>query len=195
MREQDPPGTKKKANALPPVGVIAREGLKAPNKLTDIISASHRHLDEILDLKRAVLEKESYITERDRFGMAIRRWDAQGGSFRLQILGAMLVEAMERLQAWPAAEEEDQQRDAFVSEWQLFLDHLAELDVMDAPTLKRLLDGHDLAKALGVKPGRWTGQALDVCVAWQLRNPDETDPAGAIEEVQKKRKELQIPDS
>lgn len=199
MREQDPPGVKKKANALPPVGVIAREGIKAPNKLTDIIAASHRHLDEILELKRAVLARDACISERDRFGMAIRRWDAQGGSFRLQILSAMLVEALERLQVWPGSEGEDAQgaaeRDDFVKEWQLFLDHLAELDVLDAPTLKRLLDGRDLAKALGVKPGRWTGQALDVCVAWQLRSPGETDPAGAIEEVQKQRKELGIPDS
>ncbi|KAJ3492627.1 hypothetical protein NLG97_g5264 [Lecanicillium saksenae] len=61
---------------------------------------------------------------------------------------------------------------------------------MDAPQLKRILDGRELAKALGVKPGKWTGQALDVCVAWQLRNPDKTDPTPAIEEVQKQRKEL-----
>ncbi|KAK3182058.1 CCA tRNA nucleotidyltransferase, mitochondrial [Lecanicillium sp. MT-2017a] len=199
MREQDPPGVKKKANALPPVGVIAREGIKAPNKLTDIIAASHRHLDEVLELKRAVLARDACISERDRFGMAIRRWDAQGGSFRLQILSAMLVEALERLQVWPGSEGKDDkgasEKDDFVKEWQLFLDHLAELDVLDAPTLKRMLDGRDLAKALGVKPGRWTGQALDVCVAWQLRNPGETDPAGAIEEVQKQRMELGIPDS
>lgn len=200
MRVQDPPGTKKKSNALPPVGVIAREGYKAANKLTDIMAASHRHLDEILSLKKAVLDKADYISERDRFGMAIRRWDAQGGSWRLQVLAALLTEALERLSVWPneAAEgsssgESSMKRDAFVAEWQQFLDHLVELDVMDAPQLKRLLDGRELAKALGVKPGKWTGAALDVCVAWQLRNPDETDPAPAIEEVQKRRKDLGIP--
>lgn len=202
MREQDPPGTKKKANALPPVGVVAREGYKAANKLTDIMAAAHRHLDEILSFKQAVLDGADYIRERDRFGMAIRRWDAQGGSWRLQVLAALLTEALKRLAVWPhdavegsSTGEASTKRDAFVAEWQRFLDHLVEIDVMDAPSLKRLLDGRDLAKALGVKPGRWTGQALDVCVAWQLRNPDETDPAPAIEEVKKKRQELGIPDA
>lgn len=202
MHVQDPPGTKRKANALPPVGVIAREGYKAANKLTDIMAASHRHLAEILTLKKDVLLGAAHIHERDRFGMAIRRWDAQGGSWRLQVLAALLTEALDRLEVWPHAAVEGSSsgahstaRDAFVAEWQTFLDHLVELDVMDAPQLKRLLDGRELAKALGVKPGKWTGAALDVCVAWQLRNPDETDPAPAIEEVQKKRKELGIPDA
>lgn len=81
----------------------------------------------------------------------------------------------------------------FMSGWQAFMDHLQELDVCDAPTMKRLLDGHALAKALQVKPGRWTGKALDVCMEWQLRNPKEKDPAGAIEEVRKRRTELGIP--
>lgn len=202
LRLQDPPGARKKANALPPVGVVAREGYKAANKLTDIMAAAHRHLDEILTLKAAVLDGAAYIRERDRFGMAIRRWDAQGGSWRLQVLAALLAEALERLSVWPHAEGSSTSagrhatsRDAFVAEWQQFLDHLVELDVVDAPQLKRLLDGRTLAAALGVKPGRWTGQALDVCIAWQLRNPDATDPAPAIEEVQKRRKELGIPDA
>ncbi|KAJ2973811.1 hypothetical protein NQ176_g6394 [Zarea fungicola] len=202
MRIQDPPGTKRKANSLPPVGVIAREGFKAANKLTDIMAASHRHLDEILALKKAVMDKAGYVQERDRFGMAIRRWEAQGGSWRLQVLAALLTEALERLAVWPnvvvegsSSGESTIKRDAFVREWQLFLDHLVELDVMDAPQLKRILDGRELARALGVKPGKWTGQALDVCVAWQLRNPTETDPTLAIEEVEKRRKDLGIPDA
>lgn len=81
----------------------------------------------------------------------------------------------------------------FLGEWQLFLDHLQELDVLGAPSLKRIIDGTQLASALGVKPGRWMAGALDVCVAWQLRNPGVTDPAGAVEEVNSKRKELDIP--
>lgn len=84
------------------------------------------------------------------------------------------------------------EQEELLASWVAFLDHLAKLDVYDAPSLKRLLDGRQLAQALGTKPGKWTGQALDICVAWQLRNPGETDPAGAIEEVRKRREELGI---
>jgi hypothetical protein len=45
---------------------------------------------------------------------------------------------------------------------------------------------------LGVKPGKWTGAALDVALAWQLRNPGVEDPAGAIEEVRRRKEELGI---
>lgn len=63
---------------------------------------------------------------------------------------------------------------------------------MDAPHAKRLIDGRQLAAALGVKPGKWMAKALDVCMAWQLRNPGEADPAGAVEEVRRRREELGI---
>jgi tRNA nucleotidyltransferase (CCA-adding enzyme) len=50
-------------------------------------------------------------------------------------------------------------------------------------TFKPLLKGTDLAKALGTKPGPWMKEALDVVMAWQLRNPNSTDAAVAIEAV------------
>jgi hypothetical protein len=84
-------------------------------------------------------------------------------------------------------------QDEFINGWQKFLDHIVELDVYDAPAMKKLLDGRSLALALGVKPGKWTGKALDICLAWQLRNPHETNPEGAIREVQLHRDELDIP--
>ena len=204
MGIDDQPGLKRKSNAWPPVAAIAREGFKAPNKLVDIIAASYWHREEITALKKAVNDGEPHIRERDRVGMAIRRWDAQGGSWKLQVMNALLVEAMETLQAWEEPQVsnksspkeplgivlEEQQR--FLQGWQNFLDHLIELDVFDAPSLKRLLDGRALARALGTNPGKWTGQALDICMEWQLRNPGNTDPAGAIEEVRKRRNEFGI---
>jgi len=56
-------------------------------------------------------------------------------------------------------------------------------------TFKPLLKGTDLAKALGTKPGPWMKDALDVVMAWQLRNPDSTDAAAAIEAVKASRDE------
>ncbi|KPM40086.1 hypothetical protein AK830_g6462 [Neonectria ditissima] len=179
MNVHDPPNPKRKANAPPPVAVAAREGFKAPNKLIDTITASYRNRNEILSLKKAVCNQATFINERDRFGMAIRKWDTQVGSWRLQVLNAILVESMDNLDQWSPNDTKEQTE--FVAEWQKFLDHLVKLDVWEAPSLKRLLDGRQLAKALGVKPGIWTGKALEICVAWQLRNPEETDPAGLLE--------------
>src|SRR5690242_2251918 len=68
-----------------------------------------------------------------------------------------------------------------------FLSHLAKLEVLDADTFKPLLKGTDLAKALSIKPGPWMKDALDVVMAWQLRNPSTMNPSEAIEAVKKAR--------
>ncbi|KAF5022655.1 hypothetical protein F66182_5298 [Fusarium sp. NRRL 66182] len=191
MVVEEPPNSCKKPKTPPLVAVASREGFKAPNRLSDMIATSHRHRKDIIKLKNSVCNRESYIQERDRFGMAIRRWDSPADTWRLQVLNALLVEALETLSEW--RHDASQEQKDFLAGWNTFLDHLAELDVYEAPSLKRLLDGRQLAQALGTKPGRWTGQALEVCVAWQLRNPGETDPAGAVKEVQKRKEELGIP--
>jgi hypothetical protein len=122
--------------------------------------------------------------------MAIRDWDARGGHWRLQVLFAILVDVAER--AGPADKSGGSAREDVLLEWQRFLDHLVELDVVNVTSIKRLVDGKILAAGLGVKPGKWTGAALDVALAWQLRNPGVNDPAGAIDEVRKRSEELGI---
>ena len=72
-----------------------------------------------------------------------------------------------------------------LSQYANFLNIIVELGYLDVVNVKPLVNGTQLAKALGVKPGPWMKDALDVVVAWQLRNPSVTDPAEAIEEVKK----------
>lgn len=174
----------------------SREGIKAPNKLSDVISAAHRNRPTILELKSLVDGKDERMAERDRFGMAIRNWDARGGHWKLQVLFSILVDVMNQNTQGSVGAEIRSRRDVngekVIREWERFLDHLKTLDVMDAPAIKRIIDGHQLAKALSVKPGKWMAAALDIVMAWQLRNPDKTDPAGAVEEVQVKREEMGI---
>ncbi|KAJ0162083.1 CCA tRNA nucleotidyltransferase, mitochondrial [Colletotrichum tanaceti] len=184
--EKEVPLPKARAT-LPLTTLVAREGIKAPNRLCDVITAAHRHRHDITALKQGVCDKGPVATERDKVGMAIRKWDNQGSYWRVQVLYAMLVEASEKL-----TPDSDADTIVFLSGWKSFLDHLANLDVMDAPSLRRLVDGRMLGKELGVRPGKWMGQALDVCVAWQLRHPDETDPSGAIDEVRRQAGELGI---
>ncbi|KAI1499380.1 poly A polymerase head domain-containing protein [Biscogniauxia marginata] len=175
----------------PPLCTMAvREGIKAKNKICELVTASHNNREEIMSLKAAVSQKESYINERDKFGMPIRHWDSRGGHWRLQVLFALLVEAM---QTWSVEPSNSDSNDEFLRGWQLFLDHLQELDVMEAPSLKRIINGTQLARALGAKPGKWLAPALDVCVAWQLRHPEATSPDGAIAEVKRMRSLQQFP--
>lgn len=64
---------------------------------------------------------------------------------------------------------------------------------MDAANRKRLVDGKMLQKALKAKPGKWMRNAMDICMAWQLRNPGLTETSQAIHEVRHRAVELQIP--
>ncbi|KXJ95205.1 tRNA nucleotidyltransferase [Microdochium bolleyi] len=203
----------------PLVTLAAREGIRTPTRFCDLATAAHSNRAEIMRLKGDVAAaRQPRCGERDTFGMAIRRWDARGGHWRLQVLYALLAEAMEVLPlpititasttstssastattttttSTTPPQPLSEQETAFLTDWQRFLDHLHELDVLEAPTLKRLIDGTQLAKALGVKPGRWMTGALDVCVAWQLRHPEATDPQGAVDEVEARRAELGIPE-
>lgn len=77
-----------------PAALAAREGIKAPHKLLELIAAAVRHREEISELKLKVNNGDPCISERDRFGMAIRSWEAKGAHWRLQVLFALLYEVM-----------------------------------------------------------------------------------------------------
>jgi hypothetical protein len=199
---QAPPVKQKGKPLLPLGGMVAREGIKADNKICNVVSGAFKHYQKITDLKDAIKGKELYINERDTVGMTIRRWDSQGGHWRLQTLFAILVEAMNRnvstgsLPRGPSYSVTNikPEHEELLGEWQGFIDHLEVMDVMDAPALKPILSGTELSKALGgVKPGPWMKPALDICMEWQLRNPGVQDATGAIEEVKKRSDELKIP--
>lgn len=187
---QNPSGNLKKN---PPAATLAaREGIKAPNKVTEVITAAVRHREEIIDLKNAIVSGSGRMHQRDYLGMSIRTWEGRAQHWRLQVLFAMLEEVMSQAQAIPQDGPVSAALDTIRANWQAFVEHLQKLDLMDAPSIKPLMDGKELSKRLNIKPGPWMSSALDVCMAWQLRNPQETDPAGAIEEVRQRKEELGI---
>jgi tRNA nucleotidyltransferase (CCA-adding enzyme) len=85
--------------------------------------------------------------------------------------------------------------DELLAEWQVFIDHLESMEIMDAPNEKPIMTGTQLSKELGgVQPGIWMKPALDVVMAWQLRNPGKKGEwAEAVEEVRRRSVELKIP--
>lgn len=74
--------------------VVAREGLKAESKICSMIAGAFKQYGEIISLKDAIKRGDVYINERDTIGMMIRKWESQGGHWKLQVLFALLVEAM-----------------------------------------------------------------------------------------------------
>jgi len=75
-------------------------------------------------------------------------------------------------------------------EWSSWLAHLEKIDVLNACEFRPVVDGKALSKALGLKPGPWMKEALDVVMAWQLRQTTSPTVEGAIEEVRNKHGEL-----
>ncbi|KAF2631128.1 tRNA nucleotidyltransferase [Macroventuria anomochaeta] len=163
--------------------LVAREGFKAPNKVCDVVAASLSSSEEIRNLvaqcarglqRPDTINPLSDATARDTLGMAIRRW---GSTWRTQVLFNLIYEVVLG----------NTSQEQLLRSYSSFLSHLAKLEILDADTFKPLLKGTDLAKALSIKPGPWMKDALDIVMAWQLREPSTTDPAEAIEAVKKAR--------
>ena len=75
----------------------AREGIKAPNKISDVLNAAIRDTNEILTLKNGYASSQrtgaststADCATRDTLGMAIRRW---GSTWRSQAVFALMLE-------------------------------------------------------------------------------------------------------
>lgn len=199
-----PPANPRGKMEDPPATQAVKNGLKLSSSICNLVTGAVRSLPQILEWKKAVLKKQPSIHERDNLGMAIRRWGGMDGNWRLPVLFAILVEAMETTSSggilsflakvqYPNTNILLEFENLF-SEWHQFIAHLQQMDVMDAPSCTPLVDGDILLEELDKNPGKWTGGALEVCLKWQFRNPGNTDYSAAIEEVKARREELGIPE-
>ncbi|KAF2458994.1 hypothetical protein BDY21DRAFT_339476 [Lineolata rhizophorae] len=159
-----------------------REGIKATNKLCELVTACVQNRKDIATSVHECVEQlekpsgkfKNSVGEDDDprarhvLGMKVRKW---GATWRLQTLFAALYEV--------ASEPEREQ--AILAIYAKFLSHMTSLNILDAYALKPLIDGKALSKALSAPPGPWMKDALDVVMAWQLRNPNATDAKEAIQ--------------
>ncbi|SMQ54264.1 unnamed protein product [Zymoseptoria tritici ST99CH_3D7] len=142
----------------PPVAVtVVKEGIKATNRVSDVIHASVRNEPEISGLVDKLYDRKRRpdksfdgedATARDVIGMAIRRW---GATWRSQVVYAMLVEIANN----------QVQVEAIERKYTTFIEQVASLSLLDVISIKPLLDGKALAKAIGAPPGPWMKDALD----------------------------------
>ncbi|KAF2121512.1 hypothetical protein BDV96DRAFT_483998 [Lophiotrema nucula] len=163
--------------------LVAREGIKAPNKVVDVITHSLKNEEDISNtigkcydqIRRPNASKAGDdAASRGTLGMAIRRW---GVSWRTQVLWSLVHDLVVGSVT----------RERTLQAYSTFLDQITKFELTEAPNFKPLLTGTELGKALNTKPGPWMKDALDVVMAWQLRNPDVTDPSEAIEAVKASR--------
>lgn len=197
---------KAKAKTPPTVAAtVAREAIKANNIETKVVENAVISLPDVVTTREVVNDQEdattspqkrkSYSALREAQGMAIRRW---GANWRSTVMYALLVEVMEtkevngRSRIYPLCVIklifEDRQQ--LVDSYATWLSRIKELDLLDVPSLKPMVDGKQLCDVFGAQNGPWVRKALDVVIEWQLQNPDETDTDSAIEEVRRRKKEL-----
>ncbi|RKF82294.1 CCA tRNA nucleotidyltransferase, mitochondrial [Golovinomyces cichoracearum] len=172
----------------------ARLALKVENKKMNLISGCIKNYDEIITLKESILRGDEMVRQRDTVGSLIRNWDSSGGNWRLQVVFAILAEAMDTCK-YPISDTAHNQFDENFSAWRKFIDHLEGMKIMDATLIKNITNGKALREALGLKSGKWVGPVLEFCMNWTLRNPNAVDGTEVIEEVKRRRDELGIPPS
>ncbi|KAL8709940.1 MAG: hypothetical protein Q9220_005390 [cf. Caloplaca sp. 1 TL-2023] len=171
-----------------PAVTAAQEGIKTDKRSTRLIGSAVTFLPEIISIKdKAVdgtpstsspLKRKQEPLTRETFGMAIRRW---GPDWRDCVMYALLTQARE-----DTAEDPHELLQGYAA----WLANLKDLDLLNADQLKPLVKGNELSKDLAVKEGPWVAKALEMVVAWQLRNPGVTDPADAISEIKSRRRDL-----
>ncbi|KAF1810506.1 hypothetical protein P152DRAFT_467879 [Eremomyces bilateralis CBS 781.70] len=178
------PAANKKGNNPSHPGVSAlREGIKAPNKVSEVTAIAYQNRSAIKDYKDGLFmqlrnpasrKSTTDFAARDVLGLAIRRW---GFTWRSQVLFSMLDEIHSGTRSIAT----------IVSSYEAFVKHVESLDLLDAYALKPIINGKALMQALGGKSGPWLRGALDTVMAYQLRNPGNADASAAIDEIKAAR--------
>ncbi|RAL04172.1 tRNA adenylyltransferase [Aspergillus ibericus CBS 121593] len=180
-----------KAKPLPArTAEVARDSLRSDNKTMGVIGDAAYNWQAITDVKNSLLEGRMDGTAaevRQRIGLYIRSWKKD---WRLCILLALLQEIMNGGDFIKVVQAYDR-----------FISYIEEQDLQDVYELKSLVNGSDIVKAFGCKPGPWMSRATDMVVKWQLLHPEIADKGKSMEELRTAAREAlhrgdaRIPDS
>ncbi|KAK2753138.1 CCA tRNA nucleotidyltransferase, mitochondrial [Arachnomyces sp. PD_36] len=166
----------------PPLSTaVARDSLRNDNKTLTFLTSSVRRYPEIVAIKNAIGEGSMTGSEaeiRQKVGQAIRQL---GVDWRLCVVHAILMDIMET-----------NDTEKVLQSYDKLFTYIRNHDLIDVVSLKPLVRGQELKEALGVKQGPWVTSALEMVINWQLRNPTRSDKEGALEEVVKRKDELDL---
>ena len=71
-----------------------------------------------------------------------------------------------------------------------FLSYIVDNGLEEACDLKPIVNGSELIRSLGAKPGPWMSKALEMVVNWQLLHPELTEKEMALQEVSQRKSDL-----
>ncbi|EFR04771.1 tRNA nucleotidyltransferase [Nannizzia gypsea CBS 118893] len=157
---------------------VARDGLRCEKKLTVLLSVAVTRYGLISDVKTEYVSGKLNDSPSDARWKLAKLLRTLGPDWRLCFVQAILLDVMQGKAAQPV-----------LDEYLKVLKFLEEQNLLEVNNLKPLVNGRDMIKALNSKAGAWLTTALDIAVEWQIRNPDRTDAAGAIEEAIRRKDE------
>jgi tRNA nucleotidyltransferase (CCA-adding enzyme) len=78
-----------------------------------------------------------------------------------------------------------------VSEYHRLLQYFEQNDLLEVHSMRPIVNGGKIVKALGMKSGPWMTKALDLLIRWQLSHPEVTDQQEALNFLVSKKAELE----
>ncbi|RAL14851.1 tRNA adenylyltransferase [Aspergillus homomorphus CBS 101889] len=163
----------------PRAAEVARDSLRADNKVISVVGDAATSWQSIIEVKNSLSKRsmgEDPVEVRKLVGLHIRSWKKD---WRLCVLHAMLQEVMQ-----------GREYGSVVAEYAAFISYIKESDLQDVYELKPLVNGDQIMKTMGGKKGPWLAKALQMVIDWQLLHPYSTDQEGALKALADKREEL-----
>jgi len=158
---------------IPAAASVAKEGLKAPNKVVDVLASCYRNYKQVQDIVTEVTDDVEQVS-RGKLGLLLRKLGAEWTS---QVLCSLLLEALSG-PAWGENKEMPAEVAHVLAKYEKFLARIQELDLLEAYTFKPILTGKDLKTVLEEKKaGPWLAAALNYVMEWQMDNPDKDKQA------------------
>jgi tRNA nucleotidyltransferase (CCA-adding enzyme) len=132
-------------------------------KLSNIdADTTHALLDSFDEITRIMDSNESRV----EYGLLLRKIGLRPllGKWKLAFIVALSIQISKH----------PSEKMQLIEKYTLFMQKVHAMGLDDAYSLKPLMDGKQIAAALGIKPGPQIGSYLDGLIKWQLENPTKT---------------------
>lgn len=136
--------------------MIVKEGIKFPKADGDVVIDIILQLDKFPGIVKRVGE-----LKRSELGLFLREF----GQYHQLAMVTSLLNELVGAGASPAAVEQ------VFSDYNRFNNRVTELNLEQVHLVKPIINGKDICKKLGTKPGPWMKEILQSILVWQLDNP------------------------